>query len=128
MNMEISYTKSEKQVLSALQKLTCATAEDIYFAINSGEKRKKIGLTSIYRALKGLEKACEIKPVNFNDGKIRYDLNSEKHHHHFICTKCHNVEIIDFCPYEFFKKELKEKYIVQYHNFELFGICKNCRD
>jgi len=127
MRTQETYTKSERKVLNALQNRPCATAEELYLEINAETTAKEIGLTSVYRALKQLEKNREIKPVNFNDGKTRYDLNTnEKHHHHFICTECSSKEIIDFCPYEALKDKLGRKYTIHYHNFELFGLCENC--
>lgn len=118
-------TKSERKVLNALQKLNCATAEDIHSEIN---KEHKIGLTSVYRALKRLEKSCEVKPVNFYDGRVHYDLNSkDDHHHHFVCTLCNRVEVIRHCPFEAIKQQLGEDFEVQSHNFELFGLCGECK-
>ncbi len=123
-----TYTKSEKKVFDALQNKPCATAEELYSEINARGKEKEIGLTSVYRALKQLEKNYEIKPISFNDGKARYDLNTnEKHHHYFVCTECGKVEKIDFCPFEALKIKFKKDYIIQYHNFKLFGICSECK-
>ena len=126
--MQKNSTKSELKVLEILQNLTCATAEEIYHKINTETKDKKIGLTSVYRALKKLEKNYEVKCVNlFNDGKIRYELNkNEGHHHHFICKKCNYVEIIHECPLKEIEKTLKSKHMLLYHSFDLYGICNEC--
>ncbi len=121
-------TKSAEKVLGILKDLTNASAEEIYEHINKNAD-KKVGLTSIYRALKLLEENFLLVPVVFNDGISRYRLNTEeKHHHHFVCKVCNTKKVIDFCPYELVRKELGDGYIVNYHIFELFGICKDCNE
>ncbi len=121
-------TKSAEKVLVILKDLTHASAEEIYEHINKNTD-KKIGLTSIYRALKLLEEIFLVVPVIFNDGISRYRLNTEeKHQHHFVCKACNSKKVIDFCPYDFVKKEIGDGYSINYHIFELFGICKDCNE
>jgi Fur family ferric uptake transcriptional regulator len=71
-----------------------------------------------------------ISKIEFGDGRIRYEICTDKEHHdHLICEKCkRSVEVID--P----KIESLQKRLAQKHGFELtghrlylFGICKNCQ-
>lgn len=123
-----NYTKSELKVINALRQMSHPTAEDIYFKINSETTDDKIGLTSVYRAIKKLENSSEVKQINLhNDGKARYEINSqEDEHHHFVCLSCNKVIKIDFCPFEFIRAKLGESYKIKYHNFEIFGLCPDC--
>jgi Fe2+ or Zn2+ uptake regulation protein len=105
--------KSSTAVYNALQQLSHATANEIMDWSNRHTTGKPVSLTSVYRAL--------------NDGQVRYELNSNQmHHHHLVCTTCNQVEMIDTCPFETFLKTLHSQFKVEYHNFEVFGVCGNC--
>jgi Fe2+ or Zn2+ uptake regulation protein len=114
-------------VLEALQQLNHATAPEIQEWINRSIIGKKVSLTSVYRALNQLVADAEIKPLNFNDGQVRYELNNRMmHHHHLVCTQCDQIQVLDSCPFEQVLTQLEGKFQVQYHNFEVFGLCSNC--
>lgn len=119
--------KSNKAVLDALQQLNHATAQEIFDWIRRSPKGKGLSLTSVYRALNQLTASSQIKPLNFNDGQVRYELNTQQmHHHHFVCTQCNGITVVDICPYEQIAKQLSESFYIQYHNFEIFGLCDAC--
>ena len=93
-------------------------------------KHPEIGKATVYRTLKLLEEAKLISKIEFGDGRIRYEICTDKEHHdHLICEKCKkSVEVID--P----KIESLQNRLAQKHGFELtghrlylFGICKNCQ-
>ena len=93
-------------------------------------RHPEIGKATVYRTLKLLEEAKLISKIEFGDGRIRYEICTDKEHHdHLICEKCKkSVEVID--P----KIESLQKRLAQKHGFELtghrlylFGICKNCQ-
>lgn len=120
-------TKANQGVLEALQHLSHASAQEIYEWLNRQQKTKGLSLTSIYRALNALATTSQVKQLHFNDGQSRYELNNHKsHHHHFVCLQCNAIEVIDACPIETFVQTLKSTYNVQYHTFELFGLCRAC--
>lgn len=119
--------KSVRTVREALQQLNHATASEVQEWINRSTTGKKVSLTSVYRALNQLVADAEIKPLNFNDGQVRYELNNRKmHHHHLVCTRCEQIQILDSCPFDQILSQLEGKFQVQYHNFEVFGLCHNC--
>ena len=120
--------RSVKSVEAALQKLNHATAQEIADWINSQPKNlKRIGLTSVYRGLNYLVEQADVKPLNFNDGMVRYELNHEgAHHHHFICTECNAIQALDICPFESALESHLPGASIHYHNFELFGLCAVC--
>lgn len=127
MNTAARPTKSTRNVLEALQQLNHATAPEILDWINRNSTDKKVSLTSVYRALNQLVAEAEIKPLNFNDGQVRYELNNRKmHHHHLVCTQCDQIQVLDSCPFEGILAQLEEQFKVQYHNFEVFGLCRRC--
>jgi Fe2+ or Zn2+ uptake regulation protein len=123
--------KSMRQVLAALQQLNHATAPEVMDWVNTGIQRstsggKKLSLTSVYRALNQLVAQGEIKPLNFNDGQVRYELNSHHHHHHLVCTQCDSVQVLDQCPVEPMLAQVENRFRISYHNFEIFGLCQEC--
>jgi len=89
----------------------------------------KVNKTTVYRELKSLINRHLVSEVEFGDGKKRYELVSD-HHHHLICEKCHSVEDIRFTD-DLSEKEqfikTKTKFSVQRHNLEFFGLCKRCQ-
>jgi Fur family ferric uptake transcriptional regulator len=85
--------------------------------------------TTLYREVDFLKKQDLVKEVEFGDGKKRYEISSE-HHHHIICVNCHSIKDI---PME---KELNEKemkiikklgYKPIGHSLEFFGLCSKCQ-
>jgi Fe2+ or Zn2+ uptake regulation protein len=119
--------KSTRIVLEALQHLNHATAPDIMAWINRLPDQKKVSLTTVYRALNHLVAETQVKPLNFNDGQVRYELNTRRmHHHHLVCTQCETIQVLDSCPFEAVLSQLEGKFRVDYHNFEVFGVCHNC--
>jgi Fe2+ or Zn2+ uptake regulation protein len=120
------FAKSTRHVLEALQQLNHATAPEVMEWINRNSGDKKLSLTSVYRALNQLVDEAEVKPLNFNDGQVRYELNHHLHHHHLVCTRCDRVQVLDLCPMEPMLQQLKGHFQVSYHNFEVFGLCGEC--
>lgn len=47
------------------------------------------------------------------------------HHHHFICERCGDTQIIEYCPVEKWQRELGGLQINS-HKVELYGYCLNC--
>jgi Fe2+ or Zn2+ uptake regulation protein len=48
------------------------------------------------------------------------------HHHHLVCTRCERVQVVDHCPLEPMLQQLTDRFQVSYHNFEVFGLCREC--
>lgn len=91
------------------------------------ERNEKADLVTIYRNLEKMALVGVIKIVNFGDGKQRYEIENQ-HHHHLICTSCGNIKTVDFCNLE----KVEDRLINQtgfrqvHHSLEFFGICINC--
>src|SRR4030043_2133326 len=60
------------------------------------KKKKKIGLTSIYRSLDLFECLGIVFKIT-NGSTVKYKLcELEDHHHHIVCKACGNVVELDF--------------------------------
>jgi Fur family transcriptional regulator, ferric uptake regulator len=85
--------------------------------------------TTVYREIEFLKDQKILEEVDFGDGKKRFEI-SENHHHHIICISCQKIQDI---PME---KDLneKERQIMRKfdfkpigHSLEFFGLCKDCQ-
>ncbi len=92
-------------------------------------KRKKIGLTSIYRSLDLFESLGIVFKIT-NGSTVKYKLcESENHHHHIICKACGDVVELNFCDISDWSKKVAEStgYQVVDHQLNFLGLCKACR-
>ncbi len=112
------------------------SAKDIYDTLST--VYPGIGLSTIYRTLELLVRAGFLNQINIGDGQSRYEFQpgeKDKHHYHLICNKC--GKIIDYNEFleeelEFVKKAeenvaRKYNFLVQDHNIDFFGLCKDCQ-
>ncbi len=89
----------------------------------------KVNKTSIYRQLENMLKNHEVAELEFGEGKKRYELTDKKHHHHVMCTLCHDTKCIALGSDLNSQEEevsLKSNFVVTGHALEFFGVCKKC--
>lgn len=85
--------------------------------------------TTLYRLLDRFTLGGIVKNVMLNSGKSFYEYDRpENHHHHLICKGCNCIE-----PY-ILPKKLEAQillnrngWLIDEHNFELFGKCPKCQ-
>jgi Fur family ferric uptake transcriptional regulator len=93
------------------------------------KKKKKIGLTSIYRSLDLFESLGMVFKIA-NGSSVRYKLcELENHHHHIVCKACGNVVELNFCDISDWSKKVTEStgYQVVDHQLNFYGFCKSCK-
>jgi Fur family ferric uptake transcriptional regulator len=93
------------------------------------KKQRKIGLTSIYRALDLFESLGMAFKI-MNGSSVKYKLCEIKdHHHHIICKACGNVVELSFCDISDWSKKVTEStgYQVIDHQLNFYGFCKACK-
>ncbi len=83
---------------------------------------------TVYRNLDFLFKNKIIERVEFGEGKYRYELK-KNHHHHLICTNCGKIQDVETNAVEKLEKQIQEdkRFKVQSHSLEFFGLCANCQ-
>lgn len=83
---------------------------------------------TIYRILETFYKKDLVKRLEFGEGKYRYELAGDDHHH-LICESCGKVEDISDCHISELEKEIsqKKKFLVKRHQLEFFGVCSSCQ-
>lgn len=118
--------RSIATVLSALENLNHPTALEIVGWLKQNHQQEKLGVTTVYRALKTLVEIQQVKPVNFYDGECRYELNNQQNNHqHLICTECKKISILHAIP-PVVPPEVKG-FEIHFWNYDLFGLCNGCK-
>src|ERR1700754_361407 len=93
------------------------------------ERPLRIGLTSVYRILRGLADDRVAETQRAEDGEILYRLrNSPEHRHYLLCRRCGRA--VGFTPtaLEDHTADLihRHRYSEVTHYFDLYGICPQC--
>ena len=99
--------------------------------IFSGLKSRgvRVDRVTVYRVLERLVEKGVIGQVDFREGKLRYELKNE-HHHHLVCKDCGSVEAVYGDKLGEVEKQIQRQYqfVVKEHALEFFGRCKNCHE
>lgn len=84
---------------------------------------------TVYRTMDFLLKNEIIDKVEFGEGKFRYEIK-KNHHHHLICTNCGRIEDVKADFVSSLEDKIREKngFLVKSHSLEFFGLCKNCQN
>jgi len=93
------------------------------------KKKKRIGLTSIYRSLDLFESLGIVFKI-INESNARYKLcELEAHHHHIVCKTCGHVAELNFCDISDWSKKVMEStgYEVTDHQLNFYGYCQACK-
>lgn len=92
------------------------------------EEHDEADRATIYRILETFsEKGITVR-LEFGEGKYRYELAGDDHHH-LICENCGKIEDISDCNIGTLEKEIMEKkqFIVKRHSLEFYGVCSLCQ-
>jgi Fur family ferric uptake transcriptional regulator len=84
-----------------------------------------INLATVYRTLKLLVEAGDLKKVDLPGEPPRYEAADIDHHHHFRCDSCEKVYDITGCPPDL-KHLLPAGFSLREHDLTLFGVCAAC--
>ncbi len=84
---------------------------------------------TVFRILGAFLKTGLTKPVQFNDGKLRYEYAGKPPHHHFVCERCGSVSDVTGCTATALERSIESALgaTVTRHSLEFFGLCKRCR-
>jgi Fur family ferric uptake transcriptional regulator len=126
--MPVQRSRSQKIILNLLQQLQQEIdAQDLYLELRG--QGKKIGLATVYRALKTLHKEGLIQERPSTKGKSFYSATSLHQQYHLNCLNCECSIVVADCPISgkldrwFQSQEFK----VYYHTLEFFGLCIDCQ-
>lgn len=93
------------------------------------KKHIKADQATIFRIMNTFAEKGLVVPVQFNEGKFRYEYGPKADHHHFICENCGAIEDISDCNIDDLEKEIRSKkqLLIKRHSLEFFGLCADCQ-
>lgn len=103
------------------------SAQELHLAIlGTG---KKLGLTTVYRALTDMVEQGQADSLAITDGEMRFRICTPEHHHHLICRNCSKTVEFDLPGFEALANSVAKEngFSELSHEIELFGICSDCR-
>jgi Fe2+ or Zn2+ uptake regulation protein len=77
---------------------------------------------SVYRTLELFELLDIIHPVLVQHGEKHYELHSENHHHHAVCTGCEKASCVD-CEVT---RTKAKGFSTLHHSVVYTGLCTSC--
>ncbi len=103
------------------------SAEDVYKALRDADE--DVGLATVYRVLTQFEAAGLVMRHHFEGGHSVFEMMTEDHHDHIVCTKCGKVEefydeVIEAQPQ---KQAEKKGYTISDHSLYIYGLCQDCQ-
>ena len=102
------------------------SAQELHQKIS--QSGKKLGLTTVYRALTEMVEQGMADSLSISDGEMRYRICTPEHHHHMICRLCGKTVEFDMPGFEELALEVAKAngFTELSHEIELFGVCKDC--
>jgi Fur family transcriptional regulator, ferric uptake regulator len=123
--------KPTRQRLRVLQELAAensdVTALELHRRLRADGDR--IGLATVYRTLNALASQGVIDSFSHHPSESCYRLCSDGHHHHLICTSCHQVVELEECGLDNWLAKVASSadFEPTEHRVEVLGLCSNCR-
>jgi Fur family ferric uptake transcriptional regulator len=94
------------------------------------KQKLKPNKTTVYRSIYALRELGLVSEIVLRDGSLRYELKTDEHKHHLICTKCGTVASIELAG-DLDKIERKieqqEAFEIMQHDLTFYGRCAKCK-
>jgi Fur family ferric uptake transcriptional regulator len=102
------------------------SAQELHQKIS--QSGKKLGLTTVYRALTEMVEQGMADSLSISDGEMRYRICTPEHHHHLICRVCGKTVEFDMPGFEELALQVAKAngFTELSHEIELFGVCAGC--
>ena len=103
------------------------SADDLYDRI--AITAPTVGRMTVYRTLDLLCQLGLIRPIYQGTGAAHYILLDEGHHHHLVCSICHQTIEFEDCVIDEITRILSQRFDfeVQGHLLEVYGRCLTCQ-
>ncbi|MCA1840984.1 MAG: Fur family transcriptional regulator [Actinomycetota bacterium] len=120
-------TKQRTAVLEALESgATFLSAQQLFDKLRVDGRR--IGLTTVYRALQAMTDSGLVDVVLTRDGESTYRRCSGTHHHHLVCRSCGDAVEVASADFEEWSLRVagEHGFTEVTHEVEIFGTCARC--
>lgn len=103
------------------------SAEELLELVRKEDAR--ISQATVYRTLRLLTDCGLAEARNFGDGQTRYEIATDDHHDHLICTGCGLIVEFEDEAIEALQEKIAEAhgFHMTHHKMELYGHCPGCR-
>lgn len=128
-NHDLKFSKQREQVINELAQIDQPiSVEELYD--NLKLQGLHMNLSTIYRTIEALHNHKIVEKV-YSSLKHSYliQLAHAHHQHYLVCSSCHTMIPIDYCPMEQLLGYIKKEYDFQVisHQLEISGICQDCQ-
>ncbi len=89
------------------------------------QKLPRLGIATVYRAIKDLLAAGELASVEIPGQPLRYEPAGSAHHHHFHCRGCNRTYCLGACTAAL-DGLTPAGFRLEGHEISLHGLCRNC--
>ena len=91
------------------------------------ERKIQCNLVTVYRMLESFVSKNVVTQIDFQDGKFRYEIMHD-HHHHLVCTQCGCIQSIHEVCIAMSEQQVAKQYgfTITRHQLEFFGLCNKC--
>lgn len=93
------------------------------------KKGMKPNKTTVYRELESLCGDGVMQEIRLVEGPVAYELATDEHHHHAVCSSCHSITEVEFThDFEAIEHRLAKTngFRVQGHAVSFTGVCRSC--
>lgn len=121
-------TSARLAILRFLDEASVPQTADEIFAHLQEEHPEGTDRATVYRILDTFYKKGLIQRLEFSEGKYRFELAGEDHHH-LICERCGKIEDISDCGIAMWEDEIQQKkqFQIKRHALEFYGVCQSCQ-
>ena len=90
---------------------------------------ERLGLATVYRTLGLLADEGFVDALSHHPGELCYRVCGQGHHHHLVCSNCHQVVEIEECELDPWLERISEAhgFVTTGHRLEVSGLCGDCR-
>jgi Fe2+ or Zn2+ uptake regulation protein len=89
-----------------------------------------VNKSTVYREINFLISQDMLRELHLGDGRKRYEVMKDDHHHHLFCVSCSGVECVELerCLESEEKKISEEKnFRTIKHSLKFLGLCARCQ-
>lgn len=88
----------------------------------------EVDQATVYRILDIFQKKGIISRFEFQEGKFRYEISGNDHHH-LVCEACGKIQDISDCNIPDLEEDIfkKKGFKVSHHALEFYGLCSECQ-
>jgi Fur family ferric uptake transcriptional regulator len=119
-------TNQRRVIVGELEGARHLSAEELHDRLKC--EHPELGLSTVYRTLDLLHELGIVRKEDFGEGYSRYELATERMHHHARCRECgavieFNEELMEYLALQV---ERETGFVTEWHEITLHGRCAAC--